>query len=157
MIPIYSDEANGKDKSLNKILTRLKPGVPRQTHLFLAALLWTVIGCVLMVRGSVWLVDKGSVVSFVIAILLGTLKSLLILDKSAKKSIDRIQRLADGSCLGAVYSVKTWLLVMAMMLFGYILRHSGVPLIVLGSLYITIGWALLFSSRTAWITWKNNN
>lgn len=139
---------------VRKILSRLKPGVPRQTHLLLAALLWTVVGFVLMVRGSIWLIAGKATLFFFPAILFGTLKSLFILDKSAKKSIDRIRRLADGSCLGAVYSIKTWLLVLAMMSFGYILRHSGVSPVILGTLYITIGWALLFSSRTAWRIWR---
>ncbi len=136
-----------------RMLSRFKPGVPRSIHLFLAALLWTVVGLILMVRGTVWLIGAEEGLFILPAILFGTLKSLFILDKTAKRSIDRIQHLADGSCLGAVYSIKTWLLVLAMMAGGYLLRHSSFPVILVGSLYVTIGWALLWSSRTAWRVW----
>lgn len=142
---------------LRKILIRMKPGVPRQTHLFMAALLWTVVGGGLMVRGTIMLTGGDNNLYFPVGILIGTLKSLFILDKTAKNSIDRIQRLADGSCLGAVYSIRTWLLVVVMMSLGYVLRNSGVSPTILGTLYITIGWALLFSSRFAWVVWRKIN
>jgi|GEM_PF-3233469 len=37
------------------------------------------------------------------------MKSLFLLDRSAKKSITRIIVTRYGRCLGGVYSVKTWL------------------------------------------------
>ncbi|MBM9605837.1 hypothetical protein [Desulfopila inferna] len=137
---------------MHKLLLRLKPGASKKIHLISASLLWSVIGTVLVVRGSLWLVEEQSGFYIVPAILIGSIKSLFILDKSARKSIDRILRLADGSCLGAVYSWKTWLVVLAMMLFGYILRHSSIPLVIIGSIYVAVGWALFFSSRVGWRT-----
>lgn len=143
-------------KRLHKLLHFLKPGVNRQTHLLLAALLWTIIGCTLMFRGVLWLELDESLLFGIPAIILGTLKSLFILDKSAKKSIDRIQKLADGSCLGAVYSIKTWSLVLCMILIGYLLRRSQLSPAVVGALYCTVGWALFFSSRFGWMAWKHS-
>ncbi len=139
---------------LSKILFRLKPGASRKTHLFMAAILWTTVGLVLITRGTIFLGAAEGAIYFFAAIFFGTLKSLFILDKSAKKSIDRILLLADGSCLGAVYSIKTWILVVAMMSLGFILRNSGLSATILGTLYVTIGWSLLFSSRSAWIIWR---
>jgi len=141
---------------MSKFLQRYKPGVSRKSHLFLAALLWTIVGILLMRRGVLWLMVDGNVVYAVPAVLIGTLKSLFILDKSAKKSIDRILDLADGSCLGAVYSVKTWLLVIGMMAMGVLLRKSSIPFEIVGFLYVMVGWALFFSSRTGWKFWKNS-
>lgn len=140
---------------IGKFLHRLKPGVPRTTHLLMAALLWTTVGTVLMIRGTLWLHEQEGLAYILPAVLLGSLKSFFILDKSAKKSIDRILHLADGSCLGAVYSVKTWLLVVGMMTMGYLLRKSSVPAEMVGFIYITIGWALFFSSRTGWKYWRD--
>lgn len=140
---------------MRKLLLRLKPGVSKKTHLFSAALLWSFIGALLVLRAGIWLIEENNGIYIAPAILIGTLKSLFILDKSARKSIDRILLLDDGSCLGAVYSVKTWLLVMGMMLFGYILRHSSLPMEIIGFVYIAIGWALFFSSRTGWKAWMN--
>jgi len=79
-----------------------------------------------------------------------------MLDKSAKKSINRIVATRDGRCIGGVYSVKTWLLVLVMMTAGYLMRHSSLPKEFLGLFYVSIGWGLLFSSRNAWLAWKNN-
>jgi hypothetical protein len=89
----------------------------------------------------------------VVAGVLGTLKSLLILDKTARRSIQRIILLKDGTCLGAVYSWKTWLLVLVMMIAGVILRKVTQPGPIIGTLYCAIGWALCFSSRLGWYQW----
>jgi hypothetical protein len=88
------------------------------------------------------------------ALIAGTLKPLFILDHSARKGVHRILELADGTCLGAVYSVKTWLLILFMMGSGMVLRHSTLPGEILGGTYVTIGWALFFSSRHAWLAWR---
>lgn len=138
---------------MREFLNRLKPAVRRRTHLLSAAFLWTGIGCILMVRGVFWLAESGGVYYGIPAAGLGCLKSLLVLDKSAQKSIDRILRLSDGSCLGAVYSVKTWCVVMIMMILGYAIRHSTLPLYCAGVLYVLIGSALIFSSRLGWRAW----
>ena len=93
-------------------LSRLKPGASRTAHLLVAASLWTAVGLMLMLRGAGWLSSVDSLWLLLPAFVLGTGKSLLVLDKSAKKGIDRIIRFQDGKCIGGVYSVKTWLLVL---------------------------------------------
>jgi hypothetical protein len=135
-------------------LARFKPGGQRKSHLLLAACLWTTVGTILMGRGTYWLYGSDLLVLILPAILLGTLKSHFILDKTAKRSIYRIQLLADGTCLGAVYSKKTWLLVLFMMVFGMLLRHSSLPRPLLGMMYIIVGWALFWSSRNGWQAWR---
>ncbi len=137
-------------------LSQYKPGVQRKTHLLLAAILWTVIGCFLVGRGFNWIYAADLAPLVFPAILLGFLKSHFILDKTALKSIQRILLLEDGTCMGAVYSKKTWLLVLAMMGMGALLRQSPVPKPLLGILYITVGWALFWSSRNGWKAWRNN-
>lgn len=137
-------------------LSQYKPGVQRKTHLLLAACLWTAIGCFLMGRGFNWVYSADLALLALPAILLGFLKSHFILDRTALKSIHRILLLKDGTCMGAVYSKKTWLLVVAMMAMGAFLRQSAVPRPLLGVLYITVGWALFWSSRNGWKAWRNN-
>ncbi len=64
-----------------------KPGVSRSVHLFAAPFLWTVVGCLLMVRGWDWL-DPGRGRLLVLAALFaGTLKSLLVLDRVAARAV----------------------------------------------------------------------
>ncbi|MFH0783416.1 MAG: hypothetical protein V2B20_15890 [Pseudomonadota bacterium] len=138
-----------------KGLARFKPAVRKNTLLLSSACLWTVIGLLLLVKGGYrWsqLPDRHPLI-IAAGILVGTVKSLLILDKSARRGIDRILNFADGTCLGAVYSSKTWLLVLCMMSLGVILRNSSFPVQLLCFIYFTIGWALLFSSRLAWREW----
>ncbi|HBI15324.1 MAG TPA: hypothetical protein DDY20_07400 [Desulfobulbaceae bacterium] len=133
-------------------LSRLKPGVNRRVHLFAAPLLWTLVGVFLLVRGWSWIgPGKGWLVLLTLG--LGIAKSLLILDKAARRVLSRIVKLRDGSCLGAVYSWKTWLLVVLMMGSGMLLRRYCTPGVVIGMLYATVGWALLLSSRLGWLEW----
>lgn len=138
-----------------KGLSRFKPGVNRRTHLLMTAVLWTVIGLLLLTKGAFRLsqLNDWQPLIIVLAVLAGSLKAYLILDKSARKGIDRILSFKEGTCLGAVYSVKTWILVLCMMGMGVILRNSSLPLSLLSFLYLTIGWALLLSSRLAWRVW----
>jgi len=134
---------------------RFKPAVRRNTLLLSSACLWTLVGLLLLIKGGYRYYYLPEPYPLVIAggILAGTLKSLWILDKSARNGITRIQKFDDGTCLGAVYSSKTWILVLCMMSLGVILRNSSCSVQLLCFLYFSIGWALLFSSRLAWREW----
>ncbi|MDD3619609.1 MAG: hypothetical protein RBR09_08245 [Desulfobulbaceae bacterium] len=134
--------------------SRLKPGVNRGVHLFAAPLLWTMVGSVLMTRGWEWIGAGGNIWYIAAALAAGTLKSLWILDKTARRAIDRIVKLRDGTCLGAIYSWKTWVLAVIMIASGILLRTVSDPGPVLGAVYLAVGWALLFSSRLGWLAWS---
>jgi Ni/Fe-hydrogenase subunit HybB-like protein len=140
-----------------KGLSRLKPGVNKRTHLFLSAILWTGIGLLLIAKGGFRLSQlkdwDQQVLIMLLALLAGSFKAYFILDKSVRKVINRILNFKDGTCLGAVYSVKTWILVLCMMGMGVILRNSALPINLICLLYLTIGWALLLSSRLVWKVW----
>ncbi|ADW18094.1 hypothetical protein Despr_1946 [Desulfobulbus propionicus DSM 2032] len=137
-----------------------KPGARRSVHLFAAPLLWTLVGGMLVHRGWAWMGQGSGRLLIVVALALGTLKSLLILDGMARRSIRRIILLQDGTCLGAVYSWQTWLLVALMAAAGFFLRWAGHPGPLLGMIYCAIGWSLCLSSRLGWrqwIQWVRNN
>lgn len=143
----------GTGSVMAETLSRLKPGASTSVHLFVAALMWTVIGIFLMTRGVVWLVGVHRLWIVLPAVVLGSFKALFVLDRSSAKIIRRINETCDGKCIGGVYSIKTWLLVLVMMLSGFLLRNSSLPKEFLGLLYVTIGWALFLSSRNAWRVW----
>ncbi len=130
-----------------------KPGVSRAVHLFAAPFLWTAIGTMLMIRGFGWIGPGIARWLILLSLTVGTAKSLLILDKTARKSLKRIMELNDNTCIGAVYSWQTWLLVAMMMSFGIIMRKFTEPGMVIGVMYFAIGWALFFSSRHGWKQW----
>lgn len=129
---------------------RFKPGVSRRVHLFAAPFLWTVAGGLLMFRGWRWIEVPSHPLFLLAALGLGTLKSILLLDRIIHRTVHRIRYFADNTCLGAVYSWKSWLLVLAMIMAGLLTRHFCISAPWLGALYLAIGWSLLFSSRLGW-------
>jgi len=135
-------------------LNSLKPGVNRSVHLFAAPLLWTSVGIMLMVRGWLWIGQDNRIWFLAAAFAVGTAKSLLVLDRTARRGVERIVRMQDGTCLGAIYSWKTWFLVALMISSGILLRTFFSPGAIIGTIYLAIGWALLLSSRFGWKEWS---
>ena len=136
-------------------LSRFKPAAKTKTLLLLSASLWTVIGCLLVTKGLYRLAslpDYKLVIVF-FACITAAVKARFMLDRTAIKGIKRILNFKDGTCLGAVYSVKTWLLVLCMMGMGVILKNSSLPMGLLSFFYLTIGLALIGSSRHGWKAW----
>ncbi len=124
----------------------------------LSALFWSVIGVLLLCKGGMRIVilDEGFGVKVLILLssfAAGSMKSYFILDRAASQAMSRILQFKDGTCLGAIYSFKTWILVLAMIGLGTILRNSSISVSLLCFIYITIGWSLFFSSRFAWKVW----
>ena len=138
-------------------LKRFKPGADKRVHLLLSGFLWTAVGLFLLLRGGRWLVEAGEIWLILPALFLGSGKSLLILDKVAENGVRRILQFGDNTCLGAVYSFRTWLLVLAMMGSGFFLRQTPLPRTLLGCAYAAIGWSLFLSSRQAWRAWLKGN
>ena len=139
---------------LKKTLLRYKPGASARTHLFLAALIWSVVGFFLLTNGFVlislqdhsWLVGVG--------LIMGTAKTFFILDRVARKNVKRIKEFEDKVCIGSVYSWKTWTLVAGMIVLGRFLRTTVLPGEVIGLVYTAVGWALILASRLLWLAWK---
>ncbi len=136
-----------------KDITRFRPDVSKSVHLFAAPFIWTAVGIMLMIRGLGWIGFSLTCWLLFIAVFIGTIKSLTILDRSAKKNLTRIMMLKEKSCLGAVYPWRTWLLVILMMATGIALRSMTEPGLFLGTVYLAVGWALLLSSRHGWEQW----
>ncbi len=126
-------------------------------HLCAAPVLWTVIGGLLIHRGWGWLEPGQGGFAVPVAATFGTLKSLLILDQVAARALRRLDRFEDGACLGAVYSWRTWLLVLVMMLAGAALRWAIKPGTTIAILYLAIGWSLCLSSRIGWRRWLQSD
>jgi hypothetical protein len=133
--------------------TRFRPDVGKSVHLFIAPLIWTAVGIMLMIRGLGWIGFSLTCRLLFIALFVGTVKSLTILDKSAKKNLTRIMTFNEKSCIGAVYPWRTWLLVILMMATGIALRSMTEPGLFLGTVYFAVGWGLLLSSRHGWEQW----
>ena len=135
--------------------SRYKPAAKTKTLLLLSASLWTFIGCMLITKGLIRLapLPEYKLIVVLSACIAGVVKARFMIDRAAVKGVARILTLKDGTCLGAVYSVKTWLLVLCMICMGVILRNSALPMALLCFIYLTIGLALIVSSRHGWRAW----
>lgn len=132
---------------------RWKPTAGVRAHLVAAAGLWTVVGLGLTAAGLVWCSGVSLPWAVVLAgagLAAGLVKGRYVIRRLAEKNAARIIARGDGHCLGGFLSVKTWLLVAAMMASGMVLRRSAVPRPVLGVLYTAVGTALLAGSLILW-------
>ncbi len=133
----------------------IKPGASIRTHLFLAAMIWTAVGLSLMGFGIYWAYGRLPGWLLAASIIVGSGKSFYVLDRTARKNLSRISQFKDRTCIGAVYSIRMWLLIGGMVIMGRLLRFTAIPLEYIGLLYVTVGWALLLSSRLTWQRWSN--
>jgi hypothetical protein len=138
-------------------LENYKPAASAQTHLLLAAALWSVVGGVLLIVGGRWALARPgprlAPVLVAAAALAGVLKARFVLKRAAERIVCRIQERGDGRCIGGFVSLRSWLLVMGMMGTGYLLRHGLLPHSVVGLIYVAIGTALLLASAVIWRAW----
>ena len=137
-------------------LEEYKPAASARTHLLLAALLWTVVGGMLLILGVRWSILAAIPYVWLLlalAITAGVFKALFILEHTARRTINRIRERGDGRCIGGFLSIRTWLFVLLMMLAGYFLRHSALPRAIVGLIYTAVGTALLVAARRLWGAW----
>jgi hypothetical protein len=138
-------------------LSDLKPAAPARLHLFLAALMWTVVGGLLFFFGVRWTLQGGHSAApwiLVAAAATGLSKSVLLIDRAADRISRRIVARGDGRCIGGFLSIRSWALVAAMAGGGRLLRTSALSPQVAGFLYSAVGVALPFSSRRLWRAWR---
>jgi hypothetical protein len=135
----------------------MKPVASRRKLLLLAAMTWAVVGLVLGTTGARWLLTlHASSPALLIgaAVAAGVIKSHLALRPAARRVIRRIEERGEGRCAGGFFSWSTWLLVLAMIALGQLLRHSPMPRWALGAIYLAVGVALITASRHLWIAWR---
>ncbi|MBW1670067.1 MAG: hypothetical protein JRJ43_05880 [Deltaproteobacteria bacterium] len=133
-----------------------KPVAPVRAHVFLVALMWTVVGLFLFVRGAVNMMSLPGSVSpwwLVVAAFIGVLKGRLIFDKTAKRVVSRTLGREGDRCLGGFLSLKSWGMILFMVFLGMSLRVSPLPGVLVWGVYVAVGAGLFFSSRLFWMEW----
>lgn len=134
-------------------LETYKPAAPARMHLLLAAVLWSTVGGALLIAGIRWLLLGWSAVTpllLLAALTGGVLKSRFVLRQKARKIVQRIQTRGDGRCLGGFISPAGWLMVLAMVGLGRLLRYGFLPLTLVAFIYVMIGTALVSASLAIW-------
>lgn len=135
------------------MLAKFKPAASRKTLLLVGALFWSVAGALLLARGGRLFAAGNHYLMLGVSLVVGTVKGFLVFEKSARKNIDRILLREDSSCIGGVFSIKAWGLILAMILLGSFLRSSAIFCQIYGFVITAVGWGLLLASRVIWQAW----
>ena len=123
-----------------------------EAHLRLAFLIWGVVGVSLFTVGIIFLTkgesgfDLTSGILFLIGTAIGLVKGHFVLKKVARKNIKRIYALPRESSPLATFSLRSWVLVLLMILLGRSIRFLGAPYWVSGFIYVAVGFGLALSS-----------
>ena len=140
-------------------LNRLTPRAYPRTRLISAAIVWNCVGAFLCLKGVYLSFDKPIetiTTAFLVGLCLGLVKSRIVFDRVAEKIIDHIGSRPSRACLGGLFSVRNWALILVMAFFGKALgalpMHSGLKT----GLYVMVGSGLGYSSRLLWRAWRNS-
>jgi hypothetical protein len=128
--------------------SRLKPRASARTQLLLAGGVWYLGAAILGIRGLGWLGEADlTFVLIAIAVALGATKARYVLRPVTSRTIARIQARGRDECAGGFLSWQSWLLVVAMVGIGYLLRLTPIPHAILGVLYVAVAVALVLAGR----------
>lgn len=138
-------------------LDRLTPRAYPRTRLLTAAIVWSAVGIFLSAKG-IYLSREGSL-AFIVAVILagvvlGIVKGRFILDRVAGKIILHIGSKPTRACLGGLFSVRNWMLIAVMIVFGRTLSLLPMDASIKTGLYVMVGSGLAYSSRLLWRAWK---
>ena len=140
-------------------LDRLTPRAYPRTRLLTAAIVWSTVGFFLAIKGS-YLSREGSLV-FALAVIatgvvLGIVKGRFILDRVAGRIILHIGGKPSLACLGGLFSVRNWILIAVMIIFGRTLSFLPMDAGIKTGFYVMVGSGLAYSSRLLWRAWKTS-
>lgn len=141
------------------LLDRLTPRAYPRTRLLTAAIVWSTVGVFLSVKG-IYLSKEESLAIIapvmLTGLMLGMLKGRFILDRVAAKIILHIGAKPTRACLGGLFSVRNWLLIAVMIIFGRTLSVLPIEAGIKTGLYVMVGSGLAYSSRLLWRAWKKS-
>lgn len=89
-------------------------------------------------------------------LMLGMAKGRFILDRVAGKIILHIGAKPSRACLGGLFSVRNWMLIAVMIIFGRTLSALPIDAGIKTGLYVMVGSGLTYSSRLLWRAWKTS-
>ncbi len=134
---------------INSELEKWKPGVSKNILLFIAGLLWVIIGIFLNYRSYSWLKEKELKTILIIGtagLFLSFLIHIFGFSKIVNKNIQRIIPMDGKRCLFSFFPWRSYLLISIMILMGSFIRHSTIiPKVYLSVLYTGIGTAMILS------------
>jgi len=141
------------------MLRKLYPKVKRRLLYLLAGSMWTIVGLMLIITACSWLLPLPSYKAIFLA-LIGAVSGVNLarpgFQKLVSKNISRINTKPESACIFGFQSVKSYFLILFMILLGFILRHSVFPKPFLAIIYLTIGLGLFLSSFKYYLNFNKN-
>ena len=136
--------------TLNSILQSLKPSIPKRYLLFVAAVVWTFAGGMLLFRGFSVLKfnSTGILIEEAVSIVLGVVFYIFMFSRISLKHIVRMQNNPiERPWVFSFFNWRSYILMSTMISFGVTLRVTGlVPIQYLSLFYICMGTPLFLSS-----------
>lgn len=133
----------------NKEIEKWKPGVSKSVLLLMGGIIWIIIGMMLNSWAFSWLKTErlgyallSLIIGFVCSLVIHHFGFLRIVDRN----LDRILPMEGKRCIFSFMPWKSYVLIVIMIVFGFLLRHSPIPKLYLSVLYTGIGTALIMSS-----------
>ncbi len=127
------------------------PAADRKVLVLTAGVIWSIIGLILSAVGIRWIVlaHHEAIIPALIGIAAGLAFYRWKFSRLSAKNIKRIFAGWPGQakvCIFAFQSTGGYIMIAAMMLLGYTLRHLPIQKIYLAPLYLAIGLGLVLSS-----------
>jgi hypothetical protein len=136
--------------SFNQFFRKLTPRVSKRTLFFIAGIVWTFAGGMLLFRGILMMAEKGNFyyVKFVISLLSGILFYILLFSKISVKYVEHIRSIPhEKPSAFSFFDRKGYFMMLGMITLGISLRSSGlVPASIMSVVYVTMGIPLAISS-----------
>jgi len=140
-------------------IQRIKPGIGKRYLLFIAAIVWTFAGGMLLYKGINFFFKNTF--HFLVRLALsgtgGALFYIFLFSKISRKHTLRILNLkTEMPCAFSFFNLKSYLMMAIMISLGVFLRKSGVvPINYLAILYVTMGIPLFLSAFRFYYTGFN--
>ena len=135
---------------MKKLLQQLTPRISRRSLVFIAALVWTLAGGMLLTRGILMMeIDPDFLlIRIAISLIGGTVFYLFLFSKISDKHVNRILHLEiERPCAFSFFNFRSYLMMTLMISLGIFLRKSGiVSPFYLSVLYVTMGIPLFVSA-----------
>lgn len=122
-----------------------KPSVRRHWLIFTAGTMWLSVGIGLIAVACFWLYRAGWPLGPALSAL-GIVSGLIVysfgFSKIVRKNLARISAKPEPACLFGFQGLRSYFLILTMMIMGYTIRHLPVPKHVIAVVYFSMGSAL---------------
>ena len=134
---------------MNPLTINFKPAVSTKWLIASAGLMWSIVGIMLCRLAFQWLIVVSGLQEAIYGAI-GLAAAVVIyyfgFSRIAKKNIYRVSLYKGKTCFFAFQEWKSYIIIMVMIGFGILLRHSSIHKYYLAVVYIAIGGALFLSS-----------